>query len=125
MSQGAVRQSASERKLEHEAKLQRQILDWITVVQPKRGDVLVVRVPDEHFIYPGTAMEDVSSGQRETMEACHKLMGLLVASIQNAGIPIGGAAIMAEGMTLESLPPPEPPIPVVSPRILLPPGTKV
>jgi len=50
MSQGAVRQSASERKLEHEAKLQRQILDWITVVQPKRGDVLVVRVPDEHFI---------------------------------------------------------------------------
>lgn len=128
MSQGAVRQNAAQRKQEHEAKLQRQILDWITVVSPKRGDILVIRVPVEKFsMHPESATPE----QRETMMAAHQMMGVLVESVRANGIALGGAAIISDEMTLEDLPPPwakpgdDSPVAVARTRIHLPPGTKL
>jgi hypothetical protein len=140
MSKGAVAASVAERraerereKREHEAKLQRQILDWIEVVRPARGDILVLRVPNEKFVHPGTAPEDITDEQRSTMESCHQVLGVLLQNIQQCGILPGGAAIIAESMKLEDLPPPwerhpdarEETIQTVRSRILLPPGTKI
>ena len=132
MSMDAVK-TERQREREHEAKMQRQILDWIQVVQPKRGDILVMRVPDERFVHPGTPREDVTDEQKSLMETCHGVLGTLIQSVGQGGILLGGAAIIAESMTLEDLPPPwekhpdaeEPTIPVARSRILLPPGTKI
>lgn len=120
-------------KREHEAALQRQMLDWITVVKPQRGDILVMRVPAEKFIHPGTKVEDTTEDQRATMEACHKVLGEVLQNVGQSGILLGGAAILADEMKLEDLPPPwekhpdaeEAAIPVARSRILLPPGTKI
>jgi hypothetical protein len=121
MTLDAARKAARE----HEMKLQRQMLDWIEVVRPQRGDILVMRVPDEQFIHPGTPRADVSEEQEATMETCHRVISEVIENVSRVGIQLGGAAIMAESMRLEDLPPPQPPIPVVKPRILLPPGTQV
>lgn len=118
---------------QHEAKMQRQVLDWIQVVQPKRGDILVLRVPDDQFVKPGTAPEDVTDEQKALMQTCHDVLGVLIEQVQRAGVLPGGAAILAESMKLEDLPPPwerhpdahEPSIPVARAGIVLPPGTKV
>lgn len=134
MSQGAVKATAAERKAQqrredqaHQAKLQRQALDWLEVVKPKRGEILVLRVPDDKFVYPGTKAEDVTPEQDATMRACHEVLGIVIQSALAAGVKPGGAAILGESMSLESLPPPPAPpsIPVARPKILLPPGTKV
>jgi hypothetical protein len=133
MSMDAVKASASDKKREHEARLQRQILDWVEVVKPVRGDILVLRVPDEKFIHPGTKREDVTEEQEVTMQVCHQVLGTLIQSVQQAGVLPGGAAILAESMKLEDLPPPWEKHPdtethaieVPRSRILLPPGTKI
>jgi len=132
MSTGAVK-TERQKEREHEAKMQRQVLDWIQVVQPKRGDILVLRVPDEKFIHPGTDPEDVTEEQQALMATCHQVLGTLIDNVQRSGVLPGGAAILADSMTLEDLPPPwekhpdsvEPTIPVARSRILLPPGTKI
>lgn len=132
MSQGAVK-TERQKERDHESKLQRQILDWIETVQPKRGDILVLRVPDEQFVHPGTKPEDVTDEQKSVMETCHQVLGTLLQNMQMCGILAGGAAIIGDSMSLEDLPPPwekhpdaeEPTIPVARSRILLPPGTKI
>jgi hypothetical protein len=133
MSMGSVHSIAAERraerereKREHEAKLQRQILDWISVVKPQRGHILVLRVPDDKFIHPGTAPEDMTDEQKATMQACHDVMTTLVQNLQVIGTHIGGACILAESMRLEDLPlPNQSPIVTPTPGIILPPGTKI
>ncbi len=142
MSTGAVKASAAQRKeveaerqRQHEAEMTRMILDWITVTRPKRGDVIVLTVPKESFVWPGTAAEDVTEEQSAMMEACHKVLGELLEAVHRSGVLPGGAAILGEGMTLSDLPPPwekhpdarEPSEHLVVPgkSILLPPGTKI
>lgn len=118
---------------DHEARLQRQALDWIEVVKPTRGDILVLRVPNEKFIHPGTKREDATEAQIATMEACHAVLRTVIESLAAVGVQAGGAAILAEEMTLEDLPPPwekhpdaeQASIPVARSKILLPPGTKI
>lgn len=127
MSQGAVKASAAERKQEHEAKMQRQILDWIEVVRPERGNVLVMRVPDDQFPPLGTRPEDLTDEQRELMETCHKVLMEVIRGLAQDGRPMAGAAIMGESMRLEAQPaPPRPGEPVRSPAgLVLPPGTRI
>jgi len=119
----AVKASASERKREHEAKLQRQILDWIEVHQVKPDSILVLRVPEDKFIYPGA--EEWTPEQEQVMRACHQVITTLVGEITKR-VRLGGAAILSESMKLEDLPPPvTPSIPVARSQIVLPPGTVV
>ncbi len=128
MSAPESKRSARQAKAEHEAKLQRQILDWIEVQQPKDGNVLVLRVPDDRFIQPGTKAEDITDEQRATMEACHQVLRTVLTDLGRAGVRMGGAAILAESMKLEDLPPPpqmQGRIHAARSPILLPPGTKV
>jgi len=125
----AEKKAARDAEREHEAKLQRQILDWIEVVKPERGHILVMRVPDDRFIWPGTPIEDASAAQMQTMQACHKVLAILIDDLNRSGTRMGGAAVIADGMKLEDLPPPPPEIreqiAQARSRILLPPGTKI
>lgn len=113
-----------------DAKLQRRVLDWIETVKPVAGDILVLRVPSELWVKPGTAAEDVTPEQESTMREAHHVLGTVLANVRNNGIQLAGAAILSEDMTLEDLPPPpgwakQPTIQVPQSRILLPPGTKI
>lgn len=127
------KREARKAKADHEAKLQRQILDWIEVAQPKPGSVLVLRVPDDKFIWPGTPEEETTEENREIMLACQQLLSVIGRGLTQTGVPIAGAAVLAESMKLEDLPPPwkqhpemvKPGVVVPKKQILLPPGTKV
>jgi len=132
----AVKASAADRQKAqhaHEARLQRQVLDWVQVVQPKRGDILCLRVPDEFFVYPGTDPEDITDEQRSMMETCHQVLGTLMQGVGMSGVQLGGAAIIGEQMSLEDLPPPwekhpdarEDGLAVAKSKLLLPPGTRL
>lgn len=136
MSLDAVKATSAERlrlKRAHEAKLQRQILDWIEIVRPKSGNVLVLRVPDDKFIWPGTAEEDTTEEQREVMQACQQVLSVIGKGLAQTGTQIAGGAVLTESMKLEDLPPPweqhpemvGPGVVVPKKQILLPPGTKV
>jgi hypothetical protein len=129
MSMDAVKASAAEKKREHEAKLQRQILDWIEVVKPERGNILVLRVPEDKFIHPGQKLDDTTAEQRATMEAVHQVLRVVIDDLARSGVRMGGAAVLSETMKLEDLPPPPPEvreqIQQARSRILLPPGTKI
>lgn len=138
---GAVKASAAERKATeaekeraHQLELTKLVLDWITVVSPKRGDILALTVPQEYFVYPGTAPEDVTDAQKDMMETAHRVLGTVIEGVRSVGVLMGGAAILGEGMTLADLPPPwekhpdaKDPSEIAVPksRILLPPGTKI
>lgn len=126
----------AERQRAHETGAdQVLVLDWITTVSPKRGDILVLTVPQEFFVYPGTQPEDISAGQQEMMETAHRVLGQLIEGVRSVGVIVGGAAILGEGMTLADLPPPWEKHPdakdpseklaVARSRIVLPPGTKI
>lgn len=129
MSMDAVKAGATapaKAKRDHEALLQRQALDWIEVATIPPGAILVMRVPNEKFIHPGTKREDVTEEQMATMQACHDVLGILIQSLGVAGVRVGGAAILAADMKLEDLPPPNAQkIHLPRPGIILPPGTKV
>ncbi len=100
------KREARKAKADHEAKLQRQILDWIEVAQPKPGSVLVLRVPDDKFIWPGTPEEETTEENREIMLACQQLLSVIGRGLTQTGVPIAGAAVLAESMKLEDLPAP-------------------
>lgn len=129
MSNDAVKANATQRKQEHEAKLQRQILDWIEVKKPQRGNVLVMRVPDEKFAPPGTPLEDIPAETKDLMAFCHSVLRALLSDLGRAGVLMGGAAVLSESMSIEDIPPPPPEvreqIAVAQSRIVLPPGTKI
>lgn len=134
MSQGAVKASAAQRRAEeadkqraHEVEQTKLILDWIATVTPKRGDIIVLTVPREYFAYPGTAPDEITDTQKAMMETGHRVLGMVIEGVRSVGVPIGGAAILGEGMTLADLPPPwaKPEAAIVKPRLLLPPGTKI
>ena len=128
--------SVAERQAEreHELAMTKMLLDRLAVVTPKRGDILTMTVPAEHFIYPGTKPEDMTEEQKVWMEQCHTVLQTLISDLTKQGILLGGAAILGEGMTLADLPPPwekhpdarEPLEKLLTPgkRIYLPPGTK-
>lgn len=133
MTAAETKREARKAKADHEAKLQRQILDWIEVAQPKPGNVLVLRVPDDKFIWPGTPEEETTEEQREIMQACQQVLGVIGRGLSMTGTPIAGGAVIAESMKLEDLPAPweqhpemvPPGVVVAKKQILLPPGTKV
>jgi hypothetical protein len=131
VSTEGAKASAAERQQAHEAAMQRQVLDWVEVVRPERGDILCLRVPNQFFVYPGTDLESITDEQRSMMETCHSVLGTLIEAVARTGIQPGGAAVIGEDMTLENLPPPwekhpdaKPKVEVPS-RLLLPPGTKI
>jgi hypothetical protein len=128
----AVAERQAER--EHELAMTKMLLDRLATVTPKRGDIITLTVPAEHFIYPGTKLEDTTEEQRAWMEQCHTVLQAIIDGVMKQGILPGGAAILGEGMTLSDLPPPwekhpdarAPAEKIVTPgkRIFLPPGTK-
>jgi len=128
----AVAERQAER--EHELAMTKMLLDRLATVTPKRGDIITMTVPAEHFIYPGTKPEDMTEEQKVWMEQCHTVLQTVLDNLMKQGILPGGAAILGEGMRLENLPPPwekhpdarEPTEKIVTPgkRIYLPPGTK-
>jgi hypothetical protein len=65
------------------------MLDWIEVVRPQRGDILVMRVPDDKFVHPGTAREDITDEQHETMTTCHRVIGEVINNVARMGIQLG------------------------------------
>jgi hypothetical protein len=127
----AAAEEAKEKQRAHEERMTKMILDWVATVTPKRGDIVVLTVPTEYFVWPGTDPEDVTEEQSEMMETCHKVLGTLLQGVMQQGILPGGAAILGEGMSLSDLPPPwekhpdaRSPIAIPNSRIVLPPGTK-
>lgn len=108
-----------------EAKLQRQMLDWMEVYSPKAGDILVVRMPEDRFIYPGTPPEEIPDEKIQVMNALRSLIEAMLQNLKAQGIEMAGACILADGMRLEDLPPPAQQVHRPDTRILLPPGTKL
>ena len=105
----------------------RQILSWISVVQPQTGNVLVVRVPDDVYVAPGTPDEQVTDEQKAVYEQIRVIFKTLVEGLQANGIQPAGGVVITEKMTLEDVaPPPRPGQEMRRPSgLVLPPGTRV
>ena len=124
-----------EREREHELAMTKLLLDRTTTLTATRGDIVVLTVPRELFVYPGTKPEDVTEAQSQMMEAAHSVLRTICDGLIRQGILPGGAAILGEGMTLTDIPPPwekhpdaiEEPSKIVKPgtRLYLPPGAKI
>jgi hypothetical protein len=82
-------------------------------------------MPEDQFIYPGTAPEDIPPEKIAVMNALRSLVEALLQNLKATGIEMAGAAIIADGMKLEDLPPPTQQVVRPDTRILLPPGTKL
>ncbi len=129
----AAAERAAER--EHEVELTKLVLSWLGTTTPKRGDILVLTVPAEYFPMPGTPQEEITPEQMAMMEHAHTVFRTCLQQVERAGILLGGACLIGEGMRLEDMPPPWEKHPdaqaaserIVTPgkRILLPPGTKI
>jgi hypothetical protein len=127
MSMDAVKASAADKRAQHEAKLQRQMLDWIEVVKPQRGNILVLRLPEDRFLTPGTPPEEATPEKVGSMNAGMRMLQTLADNLDTLGVRVAGAVILGEGMTLEAMMPP--PAPGQETRrqsgLVLPPGTRV
>lgn len=118
---------------EHELAITKLILDRVATLTAKRGDIIVLTVPADKFIYPGTKPEDMDDERKAWMEQCHAVLNTLCNNLVQQGILPGGACILGEGMTLKDLPPPwekhpdseESKIERPGSRLLLPPGTRI